>query len=63
MGLWPFDAKVCGLPSGIRDAGVCVFDGTPYAHLHIRGRPCVCREYVPGQSAIWTLRYGRPLES
>src|SRR6266704_4407180 len=36
MILWPFEAKRCGLPNDVRDAGAWVmFDGTPYAYLHI----------------------------
>jgi hypothetical protein len=64
MVLWPFDAKACGLPSGMRDAGTCVlFDGTPYAHLHICGTPWEGNAYSPDLTAIWTMRYGRSLES
>jgi hypothetical protein len=38
MIIWPFDAKRCGLPNTVRDAGTWVmFDGTPYAHLHVCG--------------------------
>ena len=63
MILWPFDAKRCGLPNTVRDAGAWVmFDGTPYAYLHICDTPWVGTEYGPGQVAIWTMRYGRPLE-
>jgi len=33
MILWPFDARVAGLPTVMRDAGTLVmFAGTPYAH-------------------------------
>jgi hypothetical protein len=33
MIIWPFDAKRCGLPNTVRDAGTWVmFDDTPYAH-------------------------------
>jgi hypothetical protein len=64
MILWPFDAKRCGLPNGVRDAGAWVmFDGTPYAYLHICGTPWVGNEYGPGQIPIWTMRYGRPSET
>ena len=59
---WPFDAKRCGLPNTVRDAGAWVmFDGTPYAYLHICGTPWIGNEYEPGQAAIWTMQYGRQL--
>ena len=64
MIIWPYDAKRCGLPNTVRDAGAWVmFDGTPYAYLHICGTPWVGNEYGPGQVPIWTMRYGRPLET
>src|SRR5215471_9354095 len=60
MILWPYDAKRCGLPNTVRDEGAWVmFDGTPYAYLHICGTPWIVNEYGPGQEAIWTMRYGR----
>ena len=63
MIIWPFDAKRCGLPNTVRDAGTWVmFDGTPYAHLHVCGTPWAGNEYGPGQVPIWTMRYGRQLE-
>ena len=32
MVLWPFEAKHCGLPTTVRDAGAwTMFAGTPYA--------------------------------
>ncbi|MDG3008405.1 hypothetical protein [Paludisphaera mucosa] len=59
MILWPFDARLCGLPSTVRDAGVWVmFDGTPYAYLHVCGTPWAGNEYKPGQIPIWTMRFG-----
>ena len=59
MILWPYDAKRCGLPNTVRDAGAWVmFDGTPYAYLHICGTPWIGNEYGPGQIPIWTMRYG-----
>ncbi len=62
MIIWPYDAKRCGLPNTVRDAGAWVmFDGTPYAYLHICGTPWVGNEYGPGQVPIWTMRYGRQL--
>jgi len=61
MILWRFDARRCGLPNTVRDEGAWVmFDGTPYAYLHICGTPWIGNEYEPGQEAIWTMRYGRP---
>jgi hypothetical protein len=63
MIIWPFDAKRCGLPNTVRDAGAWVmFDGTPYAYLHICGTPWTGNEYGPDQVPIWTMRYGRQLE-
>jgi hypothetical protein len=63
MIIWPYDAKRCGLPNTVRDAGAWVmFDGTPYAYLHICGTPWTGNEYGPGQVPIWTMRYGRQLE-
>jgi hypothetical protein len=59
MIIWPYDAKRWGLPNTIRDAGAWVmFDGTPYAYLHICGTPSAGNEYGPDQVAIWTMRYG-----
>ena len=64
MILWPYDAKRCGLPSTVRDAGAWVmFDGTPYAYLHVCGTPWIGNEYGPGQVPIWTMRYGKALET
>jgi hypothetical protein len=64
MIIWPYDAKRCGLPNTVRDAGAWVmFDGTPYAYLHICGTPWVGNEYGPDQVPIWTMRYGRPSET
>ena len=58
------DAKRRGLPNTVRDAGAWVmFDGTPYAYLHICGTPWTGNEYDPSQIPIWTMRYGRPLET
>ena len=58
MILWPFDAKHCGLPTTVRDAGAWImFAGTPYAYLHVCGTPWVGSEYTPGDEAIWTMRY------
>jgi hypothetical protein len=64
MIIWPYDAKRCGLPNTVRDSGAWVmFDGTPYAYLHICGTPWVGNEYEPGQVPIWTMRYGKPSET
>lgn len=62
MILWPFDAKAAGLGSVMRDAGAMVmFDGTPFAHLHICGSPWDGNEYHPGDRGAWTMHYSRPL--
>ncbi len=61
MILWPFDSKVAGLPTVMRDAGTLImFAGTPYAHLHICGSPWDGNEYRPDDRAIWTMTYARP---
>jgi hypothetical protein len=61
MIMWNFDAKVAGLPAGMRDGGTCVmFDGTPYAHLHVCGSPWEGNEHHPGDRGIWTMKYARP---
>lgn len=40
MIMWPFDAKATGLPTTHRDSGAYImWSGSPYAHLHIMGRP------------------------
>ncbi|WP_051194170.1 hypothetical protein [Nocardia jiangxiensis] len=63
MILWPYDATRDGLPNTVRDAGAWVmFDGTPYAYLHICGNPWDGNEYVRGQVPIWTMKYGNPNE-
>jgi hypothetical protein len=62
MILWPFDAKAAGIGTVMRDAGAMVmFAGTPYAHLHICGSPWDGNEYRPGDRAVWTMSYSRPL--
>ena len=61
MIIWPFDAKVAGLPTVMRDAGTLVmFAGTPYAHLHVCGSPWDGNEYHPGDKGVWTMTYSRP---
>jgi hypothetical protein len=58
MIMWPFDAKACGLPTTVRDAGAWVmFNDTPYAYLHICGTPWVGNEYHPGDRPVWTMQY------
>jgi hypothetical protein len=58
MLLWPFDAKHCGLPTTVRDAGAWImFAGTPYAYLHICGTPWIGNEFEPGDEARWTMQY------
>jgi hypothetical protein len=61
MILWPFDHRVAGLPTVMRDAGTLVmFAGTPYAHLHVCGSPWEGNEYHAGDRPIWTMSYARP---
>jgi hypothetical protein len=61
MILWPFDAARDGLPRTVRDAGAWVmFDGTPYAYLHICGTPWDGTEYTPDLVPVWTMRYRKP---
>jgi hypothetical protein len=60
MVLWAFDAKHCGLPTTVRDAGAWImFSGTPYAYLHICGTPWDGNEYTPGDDAVWTMQYAK----
>jgi hypothetical protein len=40
MIMWPFEAKATGLPTTHRDRGAYImWNGSPYAHLHIMGSP------------------------
>jgi hypothetical protein len=40
MIMWPFDPKATGLPTTHKPAGAFImWAGTPYAHLHVMGRP------------------------
>jgi hypothetical protein len=40
MIMWPFDPKTTGLPSTHKPTGAYImWAGSPYAHLHIMGRP------------------------
>jgi hypothetical protein len=40
MVMWPFDPKTTGLPTKHRPNGAYImYAGSPYAHLHIIGRP------------------------
>ena len=58
MILWPVDAKAAGLGNVMRDAGTMVmYDGTPYAHLHVCGSPWDGSEYEQGGRAVWTMTY------
>jgi hypothetical protein len=59
MIIWPFDGKRDGLPTTVRDAGAWVmFDGTPYAHLHVCGTPWAGKEYDPETTcASWSMQY------
>jgi hypothetical protein len=60
MVLWPFDAKHCGLPTTVRDAGAWImFSGTPYAYLHICGTPWDGNEYSSSGEARWTMQYAK----
>jgi hypothetical protein len=61
MILWPYDSGRDGLPRTVRDAGAWVmFDGTPYAYLHICGTPWAGTEYTPDLVPVWTMQYGKP---
>jgi hypothetical protein len=40
MIMWPFDPKTTGLPTSHKPTGAYImWAGSPYAHLHIMGRP------------------------
>jgi hypothetical protein len=40
MILWPFDAKTSGLPTTHKPSGTYImWAGSPYAHIHIMGKP------------------------
>jgi hypothetical protein len=40
MIMWPFDPKATGLPTTHRDTGAYImWAGSPYAHVHVMGRP------------------------
>ena len=40
MIMWPFDPKTSGLPAAYKPAGAFImWAGTPYAHVHVMGRP------------------------
>jgi len=40
MIMWPFDPKATGLPVAHGDTGAYImWAGSPYAHLHVMGRP------------------------
>jgi hypothetical protein len=62
--LWSFNFRKHGLPNNVRDNGAWVmFDGTPYAHLHICGTPWAGNVYHPQKNAalVLTMQYA-PLE-
>lgn len=60
MIIWPFDAKVYGLPTDVRDAGAwMMFADTPYAYLHICGNPWDGNVYGDDGAATWTMIYPR----
>jgi hypothetical protein len=63
MILWPFDSARDGLPNTVRDAGAWVmFDGTPYAYLHVCGTPWTGTEYTPDMVPVWTMQYSLSAE-
>ena len=40
MIMWPFDPKASGLPAAHKPTGAFImWAGTPYAHVHVMGRP------------------------
>ena len=40
MIMWPFDPKITGLPTTHKPTGAYImWAGSPYAHLHVMGRP------------------------
>jgi hypothetical protein len=40
MILWPFDPKTSGLPTVHKDIGAYImYAGTPWAHIHVMGKP------------------------
>lgn len=40
MIMWPFDPKTSGLPAAYKPTGAFImWAGTPYAHVHVMGRP------------------------
>ena len=58
MILWPFDANHCGLPTTVRDAGAWImFAGTPTLICTSAGRLGRATVYLPGDEAVWTMRY------
>jgi hypothetical protein len=57
---WPHNSACDGIPNTVRDAGAWVmFDGTPFAYLHICGTPWAGYEYHPEKApdAIWSMQY------
>jgi len=59
--LWPFSAEHLRYPTKIRDGhgANVMFNGTPYAHLHINGNPWDGTEWEPekGTRGVWSLEY------
>src|SRR3981189_2008264 len=52
MIMWPFDPKTTGLPITHRDTGAYImWAGSPYAHVHIMGRP-ERRSAMPPAAAV-----------
>jgi len=39
MIMWPFDPKTTGLPTTQADGAYIMWAGSPYAYLHVMGRP------------------------
>ena len=56
MLMWPFDVEATGLSTEMRDAGTMImYDGTPYAHLHICEDIWEGNEYHFDSEADWTM--------
>ncbi|MCJ1460611.1 hypothetical protein MMC28_010993 [Mycoblastus sanguinarius] len=57
---WPYDSVRDGIPNNVRDAGAWVmFDGTPYAYLHVSCTPWDGNVYHPEKAPnlVWTMQY------
>lgn len=60
MIMWPFDSVRHGMPTNVRDAGAWVmYDGTPWAHLHVCGSPWdgTVYHHERAPNPIWSLKY------